>query len=117
MYVDDLLGLFDTALVSFPELKRESVRAELRRAIEGRRYDLQDESMIEAILKEDSPELLDSFVSAYGSLLEGFDDDESRSEFLDSDAVKEAIRIYIASLEHLINYYHTSLIGKHFSST
>lgn len=117
MYVDDLLGLFDTALESFPELKRESVRAELRRAIEDRKYDLQDESMIEAILKQDGPELLDSFVSAYGSILEGLGNDESKSEFLDGDAVKEAIRIFIASLEHLINYYHTSLIGKHFSST
>lgn len=118
MYVDDLLRLFDTAVESFPELRTDRVRADLRSAIEDRRYDLQDESMIEVILKQDSRELLDSFASIYESALSGFDDDALRAEFKDGDgAIKEAIRIYIASLEHVINYYHTSLIGKHFSST
>ena len=118
MYVEELLKLFDTAAVSFPGLGRESVRAELRRAIEDKKYDLQDEALIEGILKVDSRELVESFTSAFGSVLQGLDNDTVRAEFLDGDgAVKEAIRIYIASLEHLINYYHTSLIGKHFSST
>ena len=44
--------------------------------------------------------------------------DAEKEEFLKSDEIKkEAIRIFIASLEHMINYYHTSMIGKHFSST
>lgn len=109
MYIDELIELIGTASGRFPALGTDSAKEELRRAIEGRRYDLQDEALIEAILKQDSRDLIESFTEAYGPLSNGFKDTE--------EAVKEAIRIYIASLEHMINYYHTSLIGKHFSST
>ena len=113
MYIDELIELFGTASGRFPALGTDSAKEELRRAVEGRRYDLQDEALIEAILKQDSRDLIDSFTEAYASLLDG-----NESGYADSDgALKEAIRIYIASLEHMINYYHTSLIGKHFSST
>jgi len=109
-YVEELVKLFDSATESFPGLGGEIVRAELRRAIEDKKYDLQDEALIEGILKVDSRELAESFTSAFGSVLHGLDNDTD-------GAVKEAIRIYIASLEHLIDYYHTTLIGKHFTST
>jgi hypothetical protein len=109
MYVEELIQLFDTAAAGFPALQSERAREELRRAIDGRKYDLQDEALIEAIVRQDSRDLVESFTEAYGSLSGGLQDGD--------EAVKEAIRIYIASLEHLINYYHTSLIGKHFSST
>lgn len=118
MYIEELLALFDTAAAGFPALESGRVKEELRRAIEGRKYDLQDVALIEAILKQDRNDLVESFSAAYGSILDGLNDEAARTEFLDSGgAEKEAIRIYIASLEHLINYYHTSLIGKHFSST
>jgi hypothetical protein len=118
MYVEDLLRVFDTAAAGFPALQRERVRDELRRAIESKKYDLQDEALIEAIIRQDSRDLIESFAEAYDSVLKGFVSESARKEYLDGDeASKEAIRIYIASLEHLINYYHTSLIGKHFSST
>ena len=118
MYEDELIVLFDTAATEFPSLKTERVKEELRRAIEGRKYDLQDGALIEVILKQDSGDLLESFTTAFASVLNGLSDENARAGFFDGDgAGKEAIRIYIASLEHLINYYHTSLIGKHFSST
>jgi hypothetical protein len=109
MYIEDLIKLFGTASGRFPALGIDSAGEELRRALEGRKYDLQDEAIIEAILKQDSKDLIESFTEAYGPMSDGFKDG--------GEAVKEAIRIYIASLEHMINYYHTSLIGKHFSST
>ncbi|MEW6143882.1 MAG: hypothetical protein AB1598_02575 [Thermodesulfobacteriota bacterium] len=109
MYVEELLRVFDTAAADFPALGTERAREELRRAIEGRKYDLQDEALIEVIVRQDSRDLVESFTEAYGALSGGLEDGD--------EAVKEAIRVYIASLEHLINYYHTSLIGKHFSST
>lgn len=118
MYIEELIDLFGTAAAGFPALKSERVTEELRLAIEGRKYDLQDESLIEVILKQDRNDLIESFTDAYVSILNGLGDEAARTEFLDGGgAEKEAIRIFIASLEHLINYYHTSLIGKHFSST
>ena len=113
MYIDELIELFGTLSGSFPALGTGIAKEELRRALEGRKYDLQDEALIEAILKQDSLDLIDSFKEAYASHLDGTESGESDLE----EALKEAIRIYIASLEHMINYYHTSLIGKHFSST
>ena len=109
MYIDELIELFGGASDKYPALGGEKAKEELRLAIEGRKYDLQDEALIEAILKQDSRDLLDSFTEAYGLLSDEFKDGD--------EGLKEAIRIYIASLEHMINYYHTSLIGKHFSST
>ncbi len=118
MYIDELIDLFSTAAADFPTLQTERVSDGLRRAIEGRKYDLQDEALIEVILRQDRNDLIESFADAYVSILNGLGDEAARTEFLDGDGPeKEAIRIYIASLEHLINYYHTSLIGKHFSST
>jgi hypothetical protein len=109
MYIEELLRVFDAAAAGFPVLQTERAREELRRAIEGKKYDLQDQALIEAIIRQDSRDLVESFAEAYGPLSGGLEDGD--------EDVKEAIRIYIASLEHLINYYHTSLIGKHFSST
>jgi len=118
MYIDELIDLFGTAAAGFPALNSERVTEELRRALESRKYDLQDEALIEVILKQDSRDLVESFTEAYGAALNRFENESGNTEYPDGDgAVKEAIRIYIASLEHLINYYHTSLIGKHFSST
>ncbi len=118
MHIEELLTLFDTAAAGFPALKSERVREELRRAIEGRKYDLQDRALIEAILGQDSRDLIDSFTEAYTAVLKRFENESVNAVRPAGDGPeKEAIRIYIASLEHLINYYHTSLIGKHFSST
>lgn len=118
MYIDELIDLFSTAAAGFPTLQTERVTEELRRAIEGRKYDLQDEALIEVIIRQDSRDLIESFTEAYGPVLNRFENESGNAEYPDGDGPeKEAIRIFIASLEHLINYYHTSLIGKHFSST
>ncbi len=91
---------------------------ELRAEIISRKYDLQDEGFIEAILKQDRKDLAGSFTDAMKDIIAKLPSDGEREEFLKSDEIKkEAIRIFIASLEHMINYYHTSMIGKHFSST
>lgn len=114
----ELIELFDAAAEGFPALKSERVREELRQAIEGRKYDLQDTAIIEAILRQDSRDLIESFTEAYTAVLKRLENESGNPEYPAGDGPeKEAIRMYIASLEHLINYYHTSLIGKHFSST
>jgi len=113
MYIDELIELFSNAAGRFPMLGTDGAGDELRRALEGRKYDLQDEALIEAILKQDRRDFIDSFTEAFASHLDGTGSEDTDGE----DALKDAIRIYIASLEHMINYYHTSLIGKHFSST
>ncbi len=117
MYINDLLKAFEKALANYAELSTDAaLKDEFRRSIEGRKYDLQDEALIEAILRDDESELTDSFTSAFNNLLDKLEA-TSRDEFLKSKgARKEAIRIYFASLENLITLYYNGLIGRHFSA-
>jgi len=108
MYIEDLVIVFEQAVVDYPELKNVEVIESLIVSIEAKKYDLQDEGLIEAILREDKHELVDSLQQGLNQLDNNPETDEIK---------KEAINIYIASLEHLINYYYNNVIGKHFSST
>ncbi|MCL4243589.1 MAG: hypothetical protein KJ002_00400 [Candidatus Dadabacteria bacterium] len=117
-YVDELVQVFEGAIVEIPGLGSPALKDELRTEVIARKYDLQDEGFIEVILRDDRKDLAGSFTEAMNGILGRLSSDAEREEFLKSDEIKkEAIRIFIASLEHMINYYHTSMIGKHFSST
>ena len=108
MYIDDLLEVFQSTVSDISNLDDGDTLEMLRETIKAKKYDLQDEGLIEAILREDKKELVDSFK-------EGI---ENGSIDLESEDIKkEAINFFIASLEHLIDYYYNNVIGKHFSST
>ena len=114
MYADDLVKIFEEALSQYGVIDPHLLNHELKQSLISRKYDLQDESMIETILKQDRDELLEAFTNALERELEntGWDD------YLTSEEGKrEAVRLYITSLEHMINFYYNSLVGKHFSST
>jgi hypothetical protein len=118
MYIDELLLAFEKAVSDFPELNNREVTDLLREDLIAKKYDLQDEGLIEAVLREDEKDLIESFVESFEKNLSLLNEDISMSELLKRDDIKkEAISIYIASLEHLINYYYNNVIGKHFSST
>lgn len=117
-YIDELVQVFEGAVEGFPGLGSPALSDNLKTALLARKYDLQDEGFIEVILRDDQKDLKESFAGALNGLLGRLASDNEREEFLKSDEIKkEAIRIFIASLEHMINYYHTSMIGRHFSST
>ncbi|MEQ9618758.1 MAG: hypothetical protein RIG61_06255 [Deltaproteobacteria bacterium] len=118
MYLEELVALFESASDCFPQLKNERTREELRLAIRGKKYDLQDKALIEAIIRDDSEEITDSFLSGLEKIRGNLDKDRNMDDYLKStEGTREAINIYIASLEHLINFYYNNLVGKHFSST
>jgi len=117
MYIDELLVVFEEAGTNYPELNQGDVLDSLRKGIEAKRYDLQDQGLIEAILREEKKELVDSLQEHLKDITSKLEGDEL-DEFHHSDDIKkEAINIFIASLEHLINYYYNNVIGKHFSSS
>jgi len=116
--IDELVQVFERVAEGFPGLGSPALSDELRAELVKRKYDLQDEGFIEVILRDDQKDLKESFAGALSALLGRLASDTEREEFLKNDEIKkEAIRIFIASLEHMINYYHTSMIGRHFSST
>jgi hypothetical protein len=114
MYVDDLVKVFEEALSKYGVVGAGPLNDELKQGLQSRKYDLQDVAMIETIIKQDRDELLESFIEA-------LDRDLGNSEpegYLNTEEGKrEAVRLYITSLEHMINFYYNSLVGKHFSST
>ncbi|MGB2693159.1 MAG: hypothetical protein WBB48_11960 [Thermodesulfobacteriota bacterium] len=107
MYIDDLIEVFEKVVSESPELKADDVLDLLRIGIEAKKYDLQDQGLIEAILREDKKDLIDPLQEYI----------ENTTLSVNEDIKKEAIKIFIASLEHLINYYYNNVIGKHFSSS
>ena len=117
MYIDELVSSFEAAVSNYPELDNQETFDLLRANIADKKYDLQDEGLIEAILREDKKELVESLEQGLQDILSNLKDDD-QADFLSSEeAKKEAINIFIASLEHLINFYYNNVIGKHFSST
>ena len=115
MYIDDLLKLFDKASGRYHELRTPKVKEALRKAIEAQKYDLQDEGLIEAIVRDEEKEFIESYQEALELEIGGMDE---VSKFLSSkDGIDAAVGVFIKSLDHLINYYYNSLIGRHFSSS
>lgn len=108
MYIDELLEVFEKTVADYPELNSSDTINLLRQGIEAKKYDLQDQGLIEAILREDKKDLVEPLTDALGN---------KSLNLSNEDIKKEAIKIFIASLEHLINYYYNNVIGKHFSST
>ena len=117
MYIDDLTDIFIRASAEYGGLLQDGLLQELRGAIEEKKYDPQDEGIIEAIIKDDEDELIDSFRQALDNIISGLEDTRTEEYLRTEEAKKEAIYVYIASLEKLINLYNNGLIGRHFSAT
>ena len=115
MFIDDLIRIFEKASGRHHELRSPRVKETLRKALEVKKYDLQDEGLIEAIIRDEEEELVDSFRQTLEIHIGGRD--EVLKYLSSKDGIDEAVDIFIKSLEHLMNFYYNSLIGKHFSSS
>ena len=117
MYIDELVSTFEAAVSDYTELDNQETFALLRASIAAKKYDLQDEGLIEAVLREDKKELVESLEQGLHQMVLNLEVEERATYLKTDEAKKKAINIYIASLEHLINFYYNNVIGKHFSST
>jgi len=115
MYIDDLIRVFDRASGRYSELRSPKVKEKLTAALKAKKYDIQDEGLIEAILKDDTDDLVESFQNTLEIHIGG--NDEVSKYLRSEEGIKESIDIFIASLEHMMNFYYNSLIGRHFSSS
>ena len=57
MYIENLIEVFKKAVSEYPELNGNDVLDLVRKGIEAKKYDLQDEGLIEAILREDKKDI------------------------------------------------------------
>ena len=116
MYLEDLIQTFEEiSKTNFPEINNENFIKLLEKAIVEKKYDLQDQTLIEAILSKDKETFLETYIETLNVRLEK---EEDRKEFLNSNSGQsESIQIYIKSIEYMIDYYYNSIISKQFSST
>ena len=62
MYIDDLIAVFEQSVPNYSKLNTSEVLDSLRNSIEAKKYDLQDQGLIEAILREDKQDLVEDLV-------------------------------------------------------
>ncbi len=114
--MEELLRVFEEiARENFPELDIEKFSLALRQEIKRKKYDLQDEALLETALRDDR----DTFKNSFLEMLEEKAAREGGGKaFLLSDKGRdEAISILMTNVEHTIDYYYNTIIGKHFSAS
>jgi len=114
--MEELLRVFEEiAKENFPELDLEKFLPALREEIKKKKYDLQDETLLETALRDDRSSFKNSFLDM---LEERAAREQSGKTFILSDKGRdEAISMLIATAEHTIDYYYNTIIGKHFSAS
>lgn len=115
MLTSDIQTVFKSCLSEFPGNKPDSLFMDFENAITDRKYDVQDQALIEAVLKDDRESLAESFSAALQLRLEK---ETKTLEFISSkEGKQEIIDLFLKSLEHTIDLYYNSVISKQFSST
>lgn len=114
--MEELLRVFEEIVrENFPELDLERFSLALREEIKRKKYDLQDEALLETALRDDRDTFKDSFLEM---LEERATRENSGKAFILSEKGRNAaISILIANTEHTIDYYYNTIIGKHFSAS
>jgi hypothetical protein len=111
-----LLEFFEKTLNKrYPELQTNQVKVLLRENLRGKKFDRQDEILIEIILKDKANPLEESFLESLGDYISEIEGDINRVELLGSkEGQNKVSEIYISSLEKLINYYYNLLFNSQF---
>lgn len=109
MCASNLSELFKTSLAQFPGDKPALVFTVFENAVRAKKYDVQDTAIIEAVLKEESDTLKESFTVAFGDHL-----NRNGGEW-NGEKSEKAAELFLASLESLVNYYYSNTIAGQFS--
>lgn len=114
--MEELVRVFEEiARDKFPELEDDGFAQVLHAKIGEKKYDLQDEALVEAALREERNAFKDAFVETLEEILERQED--RKAFFLSSAGRDEVVSAFIANAESTIDYYYSAIIGKHFSSS
>ncbi len=116
MIMKELLCVFEEiARENFPEFDLDRFSLALREEIEKKKYDLQDEALLETALKDDRESFKNSFLEMFEE--KATQQSNAKAFILSETGCTEAVSILIANTEHTIDYYYNTIIGKHFSAS
>ncbi|MXW21984.1 MAG: hypothetical protein F4X55_02525 [Candidatus Dadabacteria bacterium] len=114
--MEELLRVFEEITrENFPELDLEKFLPALREEIKRKKYDLQDETLLETALRDDRKTFKDSFLEMLEE--KAAREDGGKAFFLSDEGQSETISILMTNVEHTIDYYYNTIIGKHFSAS
>ncbi len=116
MNVDGLLNAFAKMLSNYPELPVEEAKAGLKENLLKRKdFDIQDEAIIEALLRDRDRLLEESFIEGVDEYLQKQGLDKKRVDFLRSkEGQDKIVEIFLSVLEKLVDYYYQVLLNKQF---
>lgn len=116
MCKENLAIIFENTVVKCADVDMEDLKEHLIRTIERKKYDLQDQGIIEAILEDGEKTFENSFSENLEQYIDDLDSKHDLGNYLRSDEAKnEIVEMFISDLEQLINYFYNMLINKHFT--
>lgn len=116
MYKKDLALVFENTLTKYADITVDDLKDHLIHSIDRKKYDLQDQGIIEAILDDDEKMLEDSFSENLELYMNDLDSKHELENYLRSEEAKdEIVEMFMSDLDQMINYYYNMLINKHFT--
>ena len=116
MNIDGLASAFAKMVSNYPELSLDEAKGVLKQYLLKRRdFDVQDEAIIEALLRDKDRLLEQSFIEGVEEFLQKQGLDKKRVDFLRSkEGQNKVVEIFLSVLEKLVDYYYQVLLNKQF---
>ena len=112
-----LYEIFSVSISKLPDLINIVTESDLTQTIESKKYDIQDQALIEAIINDKEKQLEQSLIEDYEKFLKDLTKKNESATSTDPLVLKEKlISIFITNLEYYIDFFYNSLINKQFSS-
>ncbi|MER3447261.1 MAG: hypothetical protein C4291_10635 [Candidatus Dadabacteria bacterium] len=113
MDIDEILNAFEKILGKYPDWPVGEIRELLCQNLP--KFDIQDEAIIEALLRDKDNILDKSFTENIENYLENTVLEGNRRDFLKSEEGKRKIvEIFVSVLQNLIDYFYHVIITKQF---
>jgi hypothetical protein len=111
-----LLEVFEKTVISrYPGLHISNMKGLLKRELEKKRFDTQDEAIIEAILRDKEKPLEESFIEGLDNYINEIKREADPGDFrISLEEEARIVDIFFLSLERLVDYIYNALINKHF---
>ena len=116
MNIDVLFNAYEKMVSNYPELSLDEAKGVLKQYLLKRKdFDVQDEAIIEALLRDKDRLLEQSFIEGVEEYLQKEGLDKKRVDFLRSkEGQDKVIEIFLSVLKKLVDYYYQVLLNRQF---
>ncbi len=109
----EILSAFEKMIGNYPDLPVIETKELLRQNLP--KFDIQDEAIIEALLRDRDNILDKSFIEGIENYLENTALDSNRRDFLKSEeGQRKVVEIFISVLQNLIDYFYHVILTRQF---